>query len=116
MKATLLQWLGLAIIPLVVAAGQILFKMTAVANSGHGYVGLLTNTTFWIAIILYGAATVAWIPTIESFPISQAFMFMALTYIYVPAFSVIFLHEDLSARSVFGTALIIAGIIISISR
>jgi drug/metabolite transporter (DMT)-like permease len=109
------QWYGLFVIPLVVALGQILFKMTAVANSGQGIAGLLTNVTFWIAIVLYGAATLAWIPTIESVPITRAYFFMALTYLYVPALSAIFLHETISVRVWLGTAVVIAGITIAAS-
>lgn len=113
MKNDIYQWLGLTIIPLIVALGQILFKMTAVENSGQGLAGLLTNVTFWIAIVMYGAATLAWIPTIQSIPISQAYFFMALTYVYVPALSVLFLHETISNRALLGTALVIAGITVA---
>ena len=83
------QWMGLIIIPLVVAVGQILFKVTAVSNAGQGFLGLLGNATFWTAIILYGVATVVWIPMIESVPISRAYLFMALTYVYVPLFATV---------------------------
>ena len=110
------QWMGLIIIPLVVAVGQILFKVTAVSNAGQGFLGLLGNATFWTAIILYGVATVVWIPMIESVPISRAYLFMALTYVYVPLFATLFLQEAVSLRSVLGTVLIIVGILISVSR
>ena len=105
---------GWSRVPLVVAAGQSLFKMTAVATAGQGLQGLLTNVTFWIAIIMYGAATVVWIPTIKSVPISRAYLFMALTYLYVPLLSTIFLGEHISLGSIIGNIIVIVGIIVSV--
>jgi drug/metabolite transporter (DMT)-like permease len=111
-----LQWLGLVIIPFVVAAGQILFKMTATSNSGQGLVGLLGHVTFWVALVIYGAATIAWIPTIETVPISKAYLFMALTYIYVPILSTFILNERIAPQNVLGMVFIILGIAISVWR
>lgn len=90
-----------------------IFKMTAVATAGQGLHGLLNNVTFWIAITMYGVATVVWIPTIKSVPISRAYLFMALTYLYVPIFHHI-LGEHISLGSIFGNIIVIVGIIVSV--
>ena len=116
MRLNALQYFGLVAIPFVVASGQILFKMTATSNAGQGVLGLAGNVTFWIAIVIYGAATVAWIPTIESVPISQAYLFMALTYLYVPLLSAFFLNERIAPQNMLGVGVIILGIVISVWR
>jgi undecaprenyl phosphate-alpha-L-ara4N flippase subunit ArnE len=116
MNLKALQWLGLVAIPFVVAAGQILFKMTATSNAGQGLTGLLGHVSFWVALIIYGAATIAWIPTIETVPINKAYLFMALTYIYVPILSTLFLNERIAPQSVLGIGVVILGIVISVWR
>jgi undecaprenyl phosphate-alpha-L-ara4N flippase subunit ArnE len=116
MKIDGIRWFGLIAVPFMIAVGQILFKMTAVANAGQGLIGLVSNVTFWIAMVMYGAATVAWIATIESVPISRAYLFVALTYIYVPILSSIFLKEQVTIRAFVGITIVIVGIVISVSN
>ncbi|WP_294533959.1 EamA family transporter [uncultured Rhodoblastus sp.] len=116
MKIDNATWFGLIAVPFVIAVGQILFKMTAVSNAGQGPLGLLSNVTFWIAIVIYGSATIAWIATIESVPISRAYLFVALTYLYVPLLSWIFLREQVTYRTFAGMMIVIVGIVVSVSN
>jgi drug/metabolite transporter (DMT)-like permease len=110
-----IHWAMFAVIALVVAVGQILFKITSLSlgSPDNSLTALLKNSSFWIAIILYGAATVAWILAIRSVPISRAYMFMALTYVFVPILSAIVLKEQIGMTNVVASFLIISGIIIS---
>ena len=110
-----IQWAMFAIIALAVAVGQILFKITSLSlgSPDNFLTALLKNLLFWIAIILYGSATVAWILVIRNVPISQAYMFMALTYVFVPILSAIVLKEQIGMTNVVASFLIISGIIIS---
>lgn len=108
------QWLGLLIVPLVVATGQILFKIVSFAASEQGLWGVFSSPTFWIAIFIYGTATLAWIFVIRDVPIGRAYIFMALTYAYVPAMSAIFLKESFSLQSGAGLAIILAGIAVTV--
>ena len=116
MKLNIPQYLGLLGVPFVIACGQILFKTTAVSNAGQGILGLASNLTFWIAIIIYGLATIAWIPTIESVPLNKAYVFMGLAYLYVPILSALFLNERITPMYILGIAVIIVGIAISTWR
>ena len=102
-------------IALAVAIGQILFKITSLslASADNLPVSLLRNATFWIAIILYAVATLAWIFVIRGVPISRAYMFMALTYVFVPVLSAIVLKEEIGVMNVVATVLIMTGIMIS---
>lgn len=115
MTFSVAQWVSLATIALIVAIGQILFKMTSeTLNGSEPYiVSLLKSPVFWIAIALYGSATIAWIVVIKNVPISRAYMFMALTYVFVPGLSAAFLGEEISATNAVASLLIICGIAVT---
>ena len=79
----------LALVPLVIAVGQILFKLV---STGQGEVrsvsGALWSTSptggcGWRSCSTV-SATFAWLAAIRKIPISQAYMFMALSYVYLP--------------------------------
>ena len=117
MKYSPLQIAALLGIPLCIAVGQILFKITSSAITGKSAAlvieQLLKSPHFWAALVIYGAATLAWIGAIKGIPISRAYMFMALTFVYVPVFSYVFLQERLSLSQLAGTAIIVLGIVIT---
>lgn len=110
--------IGLVIVPFVIAIGQILFKVTSLSlTTNENLIATLLRTpTFWIAIIIYGAATVAWIPIIKDVPISQAYLFISLTFLYVPTLASVFLGEPFSMRTLVGSAVVVVGILISVSH
>jgi drug/metabolite transporter (DMT)-like permease len=113
--ASALQIVGLLITPFIISVGQLLFKLAS-ADASEGNVGkLLFNPTLWIALVLYGCTTIGWLFVIRGVPISRAYSFMALSFVYVPFLSVLFLGENLSTRLVLGTAIICAGIFVSMS-
>lgn len=117
MSFGLQHWLSLAGVSLAVAVGQILFKATSLSlgQKENLFVTLSRNPTFWIAIMLYAGATLVWIILIRGIPISRAYMFMALTYIYVPILSAVFLKEQIGVAHLIGAFLIMAGIAVAAS-
>lgn len=67
------------------------------------------------AVILYGSSTIAWIIALRTLPLSQAYLFNALTFVLVPVAAFFYFHEVLEVRFFIGSAFIIAGIIIASS-
>ncbi|MDP9137893.1 MAG: EamA family transporter [Pseudomonadota bacterium] len=109
----------LAVVPLVIAVGQILFKLVstgqAEVRSVSGSLVYIADWRLWLALILYGSATFAWLAAIRKIPINQAYMFMALSYVYLPVISWAVLGERFSLAQAAGLALILAGLYFSMS-
>lgn len=109
-----LIYTGLTGCALTIVAGQMLFKLSAMrlrASEGASeLVTLLTFPVFWLAIAVYGAATIVWIVLLQYVPISRAYPFLALGFAVVPLLAAAFFGEALSARVLLGSGLIIAGI------
>ncbi len=105
----------LVLFSLMLSAGQVLFKVTAKGlpdlNDFHAlFMYFLTSISFWIALVLYGTATMIWIFILKFIPLSQAYPFAALGFIFVPLASVIFFQEPINTPYILGSALIIAGL------
>ncbi len=63
--------------------------------------------------MLYGLATIAWIWALRQVPLTTAYMFMSLGFVLVPIMSHFVLGEALNIRIALGSAMIIAGIMVS---
>ncbi|WP_373088698.1 EamA family transporter [Sneathiella sp.] len=104
------------IMPFVISAGQILFKISSREMTGFDYnslVKLSLNGYFIVAVILYGLATILWVYILKHFPLNKAYLFMGLSFVLVPLMSYIFLKEPLSLRYLAGAACIVFGIWLS---
>lgn len=102
--------------PIMIAAGQVMFKKTSerlLERGDAGFLSIAFDPVFIAALGLYGAATLLWIYVLKAVPLSYAYSFMALTFAIVPLLSFIFLGENLSWRYGVGSALIIAGLIVT---
>ena len=107
-------WIGLIGTPLLIAAGQVLFKLASSTTGGldaKGLTGLFLNPIFLAALALYGFGTVVWIFVLKQVPLTAAYSFMGLTFLFVPLLALAFLGETLSLRYLLGAVLIIAGLI-----
>jgi len=100
--------------PLLLAAGQILFKRTASRLVGlpmpEQFVALLVQPSFYAACALYAAATVLWVWLLTHIPLSAAYPFVALSFVVVPVASWWFLGEPLGLPYWTGIGLIVAGV------
>lgn len=110
-----MAWFGLIFTPVLIATGQILFKMTSARAAGFSareLMSLFSSPTLLSALMLYGLGTIIWIFTLKSVPLTLAYSFMALTFCLVPLFAAFFLGETVTARYAIGAALIIGGMIV----
>lgn len=106
---------GLVFTPLLISAGQILFKLTS-ARTGSadasGLIAMLTDPYLIAAFAIYGIGTIIWVYVLKSVPLTVAYPFMALTFCAVPLLAWGLLGETLSLRYAFGAVLIIAGLLV----
>jgi len=104
----------LVMFSVLLASGQIVFKMVARTAESlasiAGILGLATNLWFWLAMVLYGMATLLWIFILQKIDLVQAYPFMALGFIIVPLAAVFFLGESVNVYYFVGVALILAGL------
>ena len=113
----ILNTLGLAGVALILAAGQLLFKLTAARSPSIGSLAdlrhLLAEPLFWVALALYGLATLLWVFLLQRVALTYAYPFVALAFVLVPLGAAAFFGERLSVGFFVGTALIVAGICVT---
>ncbi|MCB1749893.1 MAG: transporter [Gammaproteobacteria bacterium] len=106
--------LGLLLFAVLLAAGQVLFKVTALElgpASGLANLSQLVRSPYaWTACALYATATVLWIVLLKTVPLSIAYPFVALGFVVVPAAAAIWFDEPVSLRYAAGVACILVGI------
>ncbi|APO73163.1 small multidrug resistance protein [Rhizobium etli 8C-3] len=107
-------WIGLVGTPLLIASGQVLFKLASAATgefSVRNVLVLLLNPVLLAALLLYGLGTIIWIYVLKAVPLTIAYSFMGLTFCFVPLLAQLFLGEALTVRYAIGAAFIIAGML-----
>lgn len=117
MSHEILHTMGLVAVALVLAAGQLLFKLSAdrtpmisrFADVRH----LLFDPVLWLALVLYGLATILWVVLLQRVQLTYAYPFAALAFVLVPFGAAAFLGERLNINFFIGAVLIIAGICIT---
>lgn len=101
----------------LMAAGQLLFKSTAMSWQAHGT--LFAPAPAWrllVSLAVYGVATLAWIWVLQRVPLTLAYPLVALTFLLVPL-GAWWLHgEPLGARYLAGMLLIAAGVVLATWR
>ncbi len=106
---------GLVLTPLLISAGQILFKLTS-RRTGEvdaaGLFALITDPYLLVALAIYAFGTIVWVYVLKSVPLTVAYPFMALTFCAVPLLAWGFLGEALSLRYAIGAVLIISGLLV----
>lgn len=117
MSRELLHTMGLLAVAFILAAGQLLFKVSAdrvplvdrVSDLRH----LLLDPVLWAALVLYGVATVLWVLLLQRVQLTYAYPFAALAFVLVPFGAAVFFGEKLNPSFFIGAALIIAGICVT---
>lgn len=101
---------------LCIAAGQILFKLTADRIQGLQMISILgdwrTVMIFGTALGIYATATVLWVLALRELSLAYAYMFMSLSFVVVPIAGIVLFGERVSASYLLGSALIICGLVI----
>jgi len=101
----------------MLAAGQALFKRAGLAirdqATGDAIATLLGTPSLYLALILYGLATLLWIWILSRVPLSLAYPWVGAGMIIVPLIGVLFFDERVSPIFWIGIMLIICGICIT---
>lgn len=97
-----------------IAAGQVLFKLGALASNavpeGASLLARYANGYLVAAFAVYVAATVAWVYVLKTVPLNFAYPFMALAFVVVPVVAHFFVGEPLAWHHLVGGLVIAAGI------
>ena len=108
-------WLGLICTPVLIAGGQVLFKLAS-RDVGdftlRGVVRLLFSPYLISALVVYGLGTIVWIYVLRSVPLTIAYSFMGLTFCVVPVLALLWLNEPLTLKYAGGAVLIMAGLLV----
>ena len=118
MKMTNNEIYGLLGTSFLLSAGQALFKKSALSVKKEPTISfdvftLFLVPSFWIAIFLYGTATLLWIYLLQTVPLSRAYPFAALGFVIVPCLAVILFGEKLSAYYLIGAMFVMIGVTIT---
>ena len=109
----------LLLAPVLLSAGQVLFKKTADAAITHSlsrFLGsLLASPHFWAALFIYGAATLLWVFTLSRVPLGRAIPFVALTFVIVPLIGAAFFGERLNILYWLGVFIILVGVSVTVA-
>lgn len=102
---------------LVLAGGQLLFKLSALrfvpaARWTDNIVSLALNPFLIAAVLLYAVLSVAWVWVLTFVPLSIAYPFVALTFVLTVVSGVLFFGEPVTPRLVVGALMIVAGLIV----
>lgn len=94
-----------------IAVGQVFFKLAARAAGGAaGFPWDLLNPYLFIALAIYGAATLLWVWLLKTLPLNVAYPFVGFAFVIVPVLGALFLDEALDWRHLAGGALIASGV------
>lgn len=113
---TVLQVVLLVLCVVGVAAGQIFFKLGAVALAGKSFgqtvASLLFNPYILAGLTIYGLSTALWIWLLRVVPLNRAYPFMAFAFVLVPLAGWFFLGERVDLKYSIGVALVLAGLLV----
>jgi drug/metabolite transporter (DMT)-like permease len=102
------QFIMFALMGAVLAAlGQVSFKHGA---DGRAILMEFVNPWILLGLALYLGGTVLWILALSAVPLTLLYPFSALTYVLVNLLAVTLLGEQLTARGLTGTALVLLGL------
>ena len=101
------------------SVGQILFKKTALSISSNealnlfdGVIKALSMPWLYLALCVYGIATIFWLYLLQRIPLSLAYPFTALAMVIVPILAMYLFGERVNFSYWIGLVLILAGIIV----
>jgi len=97
-----------------IAAGQILFKISAngLLQSGS-FFSVKPMAALSAAICLYGLTTLAWVWVLQRVELGRIYPLMALAFVLVPIGSHFLFGERFQTQYMIGVALIIVGILVA---
>lgn len=98
-----------------IAAGQILFKISATALQASGtFFEVKAGLVLFSALALYGVTTIGWVWVLQKVDLGKVYPLMALAFVLVPIGSHFAFGERFHIQYFIGIAFIMAGIVISV--
>lgn len=98
-----------------IAAGQILFKLSASEMHKSGsFFDARSLTVLFFALALYGITTLAWVWVLQKIELGRAYPLMALAFVLVPIGSHFVFGERFQMQYFIGVAMIMAGILVTV--
>lgn len=114
MTLTMFKLFQLCSFSVLMAAGQIFFKMAAQnsppLNSLPNLFTLALNHWLWLAMALYAISTLIWISVLQTVPLSIAYPFVALGFVVIPLASYLLFKEPLNWQYGVGIVLILVAL------
>ena len=96
-----------------IAAGQILFKLSAnAAKSADSFFAAPALIWLFFAIAIYGTTTLAWVWVLQNTGLARVYPYMATSFAVVPLVSYFVFEERFSDNYFIGLALILLGLIV----
>ena len=110
----LYPYLFCALVAVMLALGQFLFKLAAVEwkvqlDAGGGIFSIL-SVPFFAAISLYAVATILWIYALRFVPLSRGYLFVLAGAVLVPVIAHYVFKEPIGATYWTGFAMILIGL------
>jgi drug/metabolite transporter (DMT)-like permease len=113
---TLFQYVQILVVVSLIAIGQLLFQKSASGtpplSTLVGMTSLITSPVFILALAIYGVATLLWVAVLQQVPLSRAYPFNALSFIFVPVAAIVFFGEVATLRLFVGLALVVVGLLV----
>lgn len=107
-------WVVLFVYPLMVGLGQIFFKLAAERiNADQTVLQRALEPMLLAAFGLYAALAVVWLLIVRELPLSAAYPFVALSFVFTPMLAWILLGEKLNLTYLIGILFICAGVVIT---
>lgn len=114
---------GLIVVSVAFAvAGQVTLKaaMTEIGRIGSAQVSNATDTVaraareprLWLGLALFGISAAFWLVVLSRVPLSVAYPFVGMSYVFVVLLSRFVLHEHVPASRWVGVFVVAAGIVI----
>jgi drug/metabolite transporter (DMT)-like permease len=111
---TLLDAASLTLFTVLLACGQVMFKQVGLTLRGHSGPGsilsILGEPSLYLALFIYGAATLLWIWILSRVTLIQAYPWVSVGMIIVPLLGWFVFGERVSPAFWLGVGLIIAGV------
>lgn len=83
------------------------------AGVPQGLLRLAGQAQFDIGFVLYGLAALVWFRVLSTQPLGQAYpVLVSLTFVFVSIGAAILFQEPVTARKVFGLAIILLGVLV----
>lgn len=96
-----------------IAAGQILFKYSAMAiNQAGSIFALRPLFLFGSTVALYGITSIGWVLILRHAELGKIYPIMALAFVFVPLASHFLFGERFSTGYFFGSGMIAAGLVL----